>query len=57
MDMKFMGRIGFFRKIRRLERRRRDRCRQKSQRGGLAILQEFAATDTDGAAFLGTPDQ
>jgi hypothetical protein len=57
MDMKFIGRVGFFSRIQRHEWKRRDRRGQKSKRGTLTILQEFAAADTDGTAFLGTPDQ
>jgi hypothetical protein len=57
MNVKFIGQVRFFRRIRRRKRKRSDRGGQKSKRGGLTILQEFAAADTDGTAFLGTPDQ
>jgi hypothetical protein len=55
--MKFIWQFGLFRRIQRRKRKRRDRCWKKSQRDGLTILQEFAAADTDGIAFLGTPLQ
>jgi len=52
MNMKFIWQVGFSRRMQRRKRKRRDRCWKKSKWCGLTVLQEFAAADTDGIAFL-----